>query len=175
MKKQIQKILIANRGEIATRILRSCHEMGIATVAIYSKIDQYAPFVRQADEAYLVGEATPSESYLDQEKVIEIANHSHCDAIHPGYGFLSENSSFVALVKRKGLIFIGPSSEAIRMLGNKTAARSLAESLGIPIIPGTTEPIENEKNAKGIAHRSEERRVGKECTSWCRSRWSPYH
>jgi acetyl-CoA carboxylase biotin carboxylase subunit len=149
--KKIKKILIANRGEIAIRVMRTCKEMSIQTVAIYSEQDKYAPHVQYADEAYLCGAAPASESYLRGERVIDIALKSNADAIHPGYGFLSEKEDFVEAVTNKGLIFIGPSATTIKMMGDKTAARSLAQSINIPIVPGVVEPIQSFEEAKAIA------------------------
>ena len=151
MKRQIHKILIANRGEIALRVIRTCNEMNIRTVAIYSKPDRFAPFVRQADEAYFIGEAPSADSYLNQGKIIETARKNRCDAIHPGYGFLAENSSFVEKLEKEGLIFIGPSAEAIAKLGSKTSARALAMRLGIPTVPGSTSPLVDESEAANFA------------------------
>ena len=136
-----KKILIANRGEIAVRVIRSCEEMGIQTVAIYSEADRLAPHVLKATEAYCVGPAPSSESYLNTEKILSIIKEKKVDAVHPGYGFLSENCDFSQDVKDAGAIWIGPSTEAITTMGDKMAARELANSVGAPIIPGTTEPI----------------------------------
>ena len=131
----IQKILIANRGEIAIRIIKTCREMGIKTVAIYSEVDQHAMFVRYAGEAFCVGSAPAKESYLHQEKIIEIAKRANVDAIHPGYGFLSENPSFVHEVEKNHIIFIGPGEESIQKLGNKIIARKIAKSAGFRLFP----------------------------------------
>jgi acetyl-CoA carboxylase biotin carboxylase subunit len=147
----IRKILIANRGEIAIRIMRTCKLMGIRTVAIYSDADVDAPHVRFADEAYHVGRAPAAESYLDKAKVIAAAQQSRADAIHPGYGFLSENAEFVSMVEEAGITFIGPSSKAIRLLGDKTSARRLAKSLKIPMVPGIVDPVGSLAELKKIA------------------------
>jgi acetyl-CoA carboxylase biotin carboxylase subunit len=144
---RFKKILIANRGEIAVRIIRACREMGVSPVVIFSDIDRTAMHVRLADEAYPLGGTTPAESYLSQDKIIEIARRSRVDAIHPGYGFLSENPAFSALAEESGIRFIGPSASSIRSVGDKTSARRLAEQLGIPIVPGTKEPLGNEEGA----------------------------
>ena len=128
----IQKILIANRGEIAVRIIKTCREMGIQTVAIYSDVDKNATFVRYADEAFYIGAAPAKESYLHQEKIIDISKKAKVDAIHPGYGFLSENPSFVREVEKNHIIFIGPGEESIQKLGNKIIARKI---LRISILP----------------------------------------
>ncbi|MBC8479691.1 MAG: ATP-grasp domain-containing protein, partial [FCB group bacterium] len=143
----IQKILIANRGEIAVRIIRSCREAGIGTVAIFSDPDRMAPHVLKADEAYRVGPAPSSESYLNVPAILDVIKKSGADAVHPGYGFLSENADFADLISSKGLTWIGPSSEAIRIMGDKMAARNLAQSVSAPIVPGTTEPITDVKTA----------------------------
>src|SRR5271169_4541691 len=148
--KKIQKILIANRGEIAVRIIKTCREMGIQTVAIYSEVDKNSIFVRYADEAFYVGSAPAKESYLHQEKIIEISKRAQVDAIHPGYGFLSENPSFVREVEKNHIIFIGPDEESIQKLGNKIIARKIAKSAGVPIVPGTMEPINSLKRAQSI-------------------------
>ncbi len=153
MKKQIKKLLIANRGEIAVRILRSAKEMGILTVAVYSEVDRLMPHVRLADEAYLLGKATATETYLQKEKIIDVALKSKSDAIHPGYGFLSENAEFSEMVQKAGLIFVGPPASAIRKMGDKTAARSLVSSAGVPIVPGTDGPILEISEASAFAEK----------------------
>ena len=131
-----KKVLVANRGEIAVRITRTLHEMGIASVAIYSEVDRAALHVRMADEAYLVGPAPASESYLRIDKVLDVAKKAGCDAIHPGYGFLSENAEFADACERAGIIFIGPPASAMRAMGSKTAARAKMAEAGVPIVPG---------------------------------------
>ncbi len=133
----IKKTLIANRGEIAVRVLRACREMGVATVAVYSPIDRRMPHVRMADEAYPLSGDLPAESYLDQEAIIEIAKKSGADAIHPGYGFLSENADFAEACCEAGITFIGPSGDCIRAMGDKLSARALAEKAGVPMPPGS--------------------------------------
>ena len=130
------KIIIANRGEIAVRIIHACREMGITSVAVYSEVDAHARHVQLADEAVLIGPAAPSESYLNGEALIEVAQQRGCQAIHPGYGFLSENADFAAAVESAGLIFIGPPAKAIRLMGSKTAARSVMQAAGVPVVPG---------------------------------------
>lgn len=141
----IQKVLVANRGEIALRVMRSCREMGIKTVAVYSDVDRKAMHVRYADEAYYIGKAPSRESYLNGERIIEAAQKSGADAIHPGYGFLSENAAFSQRCQEAGFIFIGPDAHAIETMGDKITARKTMIAAGVPVVPGTTEPIEDEK------------------------------
>lgn len=142
------KILIANRGEIACRIIRACREMKIAAVAVYSDADRDALHVRMADEAYNVGPPPSSESYLRWERIIEAAKASGAEAIHPGYGFLSENAEFVRHVNEAGLTFIGPSPEAMDAMGGKISARKIAIEAGVPVVPGTNEPLSTFEEAK---------------------------
>jgi len=146
-----KKVLIANRGEIALRVIRACHEMGVRTVAVYSEADARAPHVREADEAVLIGPPPSSESYLKGEKIIEAAKLTGAEAIHPGYGFLSEREWFARAVRHAGIVWIGPPVEAIAAMGSKTAARTLAVANGVPVVPGTTEPLKNAKEAEKIA------------------------
>ncbi|HKQ32084.1 MAG TPA: acetyl-CoA carboxylase biotin carboxylase subunit [Thermodesulfobacteriota bacterium] len=131
------KILIANRGEIAVRIIRACRDLGVSTVAIYSDADRRSLHVALADEAYHIGGSAPSESYLNKEKIIEAAKKSGAEAIHPGFGFLSENESFAELCERSGIVFIGPSPEAIRLMGDKITARKIANDVKVPLVPGS--------------------------------------
>ncbi len=145
------RVLIANRGEIARRVIRACRALGLKTVAVYSDADRYALHVREADEAFALGLPPPVQSYLRIEKILEIAKRSQCQAIHPGYGFLSENPDFAQAVEEAGLVFIGPTAQAIRLLGDKVAARRLAQSLGIPTLPGTLTKITDVHEAKRIA------------------------
>lgn len=148
---KISKILIANRGEIACRIIRACRELQIATVAIYSDADRDALHVRMADEAYHIGPAPSAESYLRGERILEVARKNGADAIHPGYGFLSENAQFVRDVTSAGIIFIGPSPEAMEAMGGKISARRIAIDAGVPVVPGTTEPLDSYDDAKAVA------------------------
>lgn len=131
-----EKILVANRGEIARRILLACRELGVRAVAIYSEADQDAPWVRLADESYPLPGVTAAETYLNQAAIFQIAHTSGAEAVHPGYGFLSENASFAQACADNGLVFIGPSPEAMRLMGSKAAARQLAQSAGVPVVPG---------------------------------------
>ncbi len=135
------KMLIANRGEIAVRILRACHEMSIAAVAVYSEADRASLHVRLADEAYCIGPAPSRDSYLRIEKLMDVAKRAGCDSLHPGYGFLAENPELARACKAAGLTFIGPTAEAMERMGSKTAARQLAKSAGVAMVPGTLEPI----------------------------------
>src|ERR1043165_4374630 len=147
----MQKILIANRGEIAVRIMRTAKEMGIKTVAVFSEADRNMPFVRYADEAYCIGPAPSSQSYLRADKIIEVAKKTGADAIHPGYGFLSENAGFSKAVSDADLIFIGPSAHSIEIMGSKIGAKQAAKKYNVPMVPGTDEPIKDVEEAKGIA------------------------
>ena len=147
----IKKILVANRGEIALRIMRSAREMGIKTVAVYSEADRGSMHVRYADEAVCIGPAPSAQSYLVSGNIIEAAKATHADAIHPGYGFLSENAAFSDLVTASGLIFIGPTGESMRMMGSKLAAKATAKKHNIPLVPGTDEAIGDIGEAKKIA------------------------
>ena len=146
-----KKILIANRGEIACRVIRSCREMKIRTVAVYSDADKDALHVRMADEAFLIGPPPSNESYLRWEKIIEVAKKAGAQAIHPGYGFLSENADFVREVTKAGITFIGPPPEVMEGMGGKMSARKIAIEAGVPVVPGTTEPLTSFEDAKETA------------------------
>lgn len=148
---KIQKLLVANRGEIALRVMRSAKEMGIATVAVYSEADRNALHTRFADEAIFIGPPASSESYLRIDKIIAAAKQTNADAIHPGYGFLSENKEFAIKIKEAGLIFIGPSPEAIEIMGSKLAAKDAVAKFNVPLVPGTSEPIDDIVEAKKVA------------------------
>ncbi|MDX2182774.1 MAG: acetyl-CoA carboxylase biotin carboxylase subunit [Gemmatimonadaceae bacterium] len=150
---RLSKVLVANRGEIALRVIRACQELGIKTVAVHSAADAGAPHVREADEAVLIGPAPSKESYLVGERIIDAARRTGADAIHPGYGFLSEREWFARAVREAGLIWIGPPAEAIEAMGSKTAARQLAISAGVPVVPGTTEGLRDAAEAAEIAKR----------------------
>jgi acetyl-CoA carboxylase, biotin carboxylase subunit len=146
-----KKILIANRGEIAVRVLRACHEMGIRAVAVFSEADRASLHVRLADEAYAIGPAPSRESYLRIDKLMDVARRAGCDALHPGYGFLAENPELPRACAAAGIRFIGPKPEAMEQLGSKTAARQLASRAGVPTVPGTLEPIAQVAEARRVA------------------------
>jgi acetyl-CoA carboxylase biotin carboxylase subunit len=146
-----KKILIANRGEIAVRILRACRELGIRSVAVFSEADRKSLHVRLADEAYPIGPAPSRESYLRIDKLMEVARRAGCDAVHPGYGFLAENAALPRACADAGLTFIGPPAEAMEALGSKTAGRQIARRSDVPVVPGTNEPIEKPSDAKPLA------------------------
>src|SRR5690348_11275006 len=148
-----KKILIANRGEIAVRVIRACHEMGIAAVAVYSDVDRGSLHVRKADEAYPIGPAAAKESYLNIEKILDVAKRSKVEAIHPGYGFLSENANFARACALAGVKFIGPTAAAMDAMGSKTRARQAMEHAGVPVVPGTSRGLESFEQAKEVAER----------------------
>ena len=143
----IKKILVANRGEIAIRVMRSCREMEITSIAIFSEADRTAKHVLYADEAYCVGPAASKESYLNIEKIIEVAKAAHADAIHPGYGFLSENATFARRCQEEGIIFIGPNPETMEAMGDKIAARIKMIEAGVPVVPGTQDNLKSVEEA----------------------------
>ncbi len=151
--KMFRKILIANRGEIAVRIIRACRELGIKSVALFSDVDRNSLHVRLADEAYPIGPAPSRESYLCLDKLMHVAKRAGCDALHPGYGFLAENPALPRACIDASLTFIGPSAEAMEALGSKTAGRSLARGVDVPTVPGTNDPIEKPEEAQALAQR----------------------
>jgi acetyl-CoA/propionyl-CoA carboxylase, biotin carboxylase, biotin carboxyl carrier protein len=155
-----EKVLIANRGEIAIRVARTLKEMGIGSVAVYSEIDRDAPHVREADEAFLIGPAVPAESYLNVIKIIDTAKEAGAEAIHPGYGFLAENADFARACAEAGIVFIGPPAEAIEAMGSKTRAREIMAEAGVPIVPGATEPA---KDVDAARKQAEEARYPVAC------------
>lgn len=144
----IKKVLVANRGEIAVRVMRTCRELGILSVAVYSDADRTSMHVRYADEAYHIGPSPSSESYLNMDRILDAAKKAKADAIHPGYGFLSENAAFADKCAKEGIIFIGPSPYAISTMGDKVTARKTMINAGVPVIPGTSENISDEESAR---------------------------
>src|SRR5882724_2233507 len=142
-----KKILIANRGEIAVRVIRACRELGIASVAVCSDVDRLALHVRKADEAYHIGPPAATESYLNIPKILDAAKRCGADAIHPGYGFLSENAEFARACGDANLKFIGPSAASIEMMGSKTRARQAIQKEGIPFVPGTSSGVDSVEQA----------------------------
>jgi acetyl-CoA/propionyl-CoA carboxylase biotin carboxyl carrier protein len=145
-----EKVLVANRGEIAVRVMRACEELGVATVAVYSDADRNAGHVRYADEAYNVGPARAAESYLDGEAIVEAAERAGADAIHPGYGFLAENAAFARRVEASSCTWVGPSADAMERLGEKTKARALMRAADVPVVPGTTEPVDDPDEVRAL-------------------------
>ncbi len=150
MSREIKKVLIANRGEVATRIIRACKELGIKTVAIYSEVDSKGIWVKKADESYMIP-GDPIQAYLNYYKIVDLAKQTRCDAIHPGYGFLSENADFAEYCQKRGIIFIGPKPEHIALFGDKLSAKKAMRDVGVPVLPGTDEPITDVEEAKIIA------------------------
>jgi len=147
------RVLVANRGEIALRVFRACKDLGIGTVGVFSEADRGAPWLRLADQSHLLGPAAPAQSYLDAARVLEVARRSGADAIHPGYGFLSENADFARAVTAAGLVWIGPPAPAIVAMGDKLSARAAAEAAGCPVVPGTMEPTEDPEVVRAFARR----------------------
>src|SRR5271168_1122031 len=148
-----RKILVANRGEIAVRVIRACHEMGIAAVAVYSDVDRASLHVRKADEAYPIGAAAASESYLNIQKILDVARSCGADAIHPGYGFLSEDAKFARACADAGVKFVGPTAAAMDAMGSKTRARQAMEKAGIPFVPGTSRGLDSVEQAAQVAEK----------------------
>lgn len=147
----MKKVLVANRGEIALRIMKTLRKLNISSVAVYSDVDEGAPFMKYADEAYCIGEATPSESYLNMDKILAVATQTNCDGIHPGYGFLSENAVFAERVTEAGVKFIGPSVHAIKVMGDKLDAKQAVKDFDVPMVPGTDEALTDKTEGKKIA------------------------
>lgn len=137
----IKKLLIANRGEIVSRIIRTCRDLGIGSVAVYSEADRNSAFLKQADETYFIGPANPIKSYLNIDVLIEAGKKSGADAVHPGYGFLSENASFAEAVTSAGMTWVGPSAKVLKAVESKCYCRNLAEKVGVPVNPGTLDPV----------------------------------
>ena len=146
-----KKILIANRGEIAVRIIRACREMGISTVAVYSDVDRASLHVRKSDEAYAIGPAPAAESYLRMDKILDVAKRSGAEAIHPGYGFLSENAKFAQACADAGVKFIGPTPHSMKLMGSKTSARQQMERAGVPFVPGTSRGLASSEEGEEVA------------------------
>src|SRR5205085_1450099 len=144
----------ANRGEIAVRVIRALDELGIASVAVYSEADRDAQHVRRAGEAFLLGPGPAAESYLSVDKLLEVIERSGAEAVHPGYGFLAENAAFARRLEEAGITFIGPPASAIEAMGSKTRARELMQQAGVPIVPGTTEPVATIEDARKVIEKT---------------------
>src|SRR5258708_27591069 len=145
-----RKVLVANRGEIAVRILRACSELGLRTVAVYSEADRHSLHVRYADEAYPIGPSPARESYLSIDKIIQVARAAGVEAIHPGYGFLSENEHFARACQENDIVFIGPRAERIAAMGDKISARETVRKVGVPVVPGSAGPVATVDDALGV-------------------------
>ena len=145
------EVLVANRGEIAVRVIQACHELGIDAAVVYSDTDEHAKHVRQADEAVHVGSSAARESYLDRDAILDAARDVDADAIHPGYGFLAENAAFAAAVEESQFVWIGPSSDSMTTFGEKTRARQQMDRAGVPIVPGSTDPIDSAAEVESFA------------------------
>lgn len=146
------KVLIANRGEIARRIIKTCNKLNIKTVAVYSEADAQSPFVNEADEVVCIGKSQAKESYLNIDKILQVASETNADAIHPGYGFLAENANFAAKCKEEGITFIGPTPEVIEFMGSKLESRSKMIEAGIPVVPGLDKSLETVEEAITVAN-----------------------
>ena len=151
LKPPFEKLLVANRGEIAVRVIRGAHDIGIRTVAVHSEVDANLPHVRLADEAYCIGPAPSAESYLNSERILEVAQQAGVDAIHPGYGFLAENAAFARACEAAGITFVGPSGDSMEKMGDKIESRRTMKAAGVPIVPGTIDPVSDPAEAKTIA------------------------
>jgi acetyl/propionyl-CoA carboxylase alpha subunit len=162
-----KKVLIANRGEIAVRVIRACRDLGIPTVAVYSEVDRYSQHVLLANEAYEIGPAPSVESYLREDKILAVAKKAGCDAIHPGYGFLSERDYFAKAAEDAGITFIGPTAANIKAMGDKLSAISLMRKADVPTVPGSNGAVSSVEDAKKIA----ENRLPYHDQSLCRRRW----
>jgi 3-methylcrotonyl-CoA carboxylase alpha subunit len=147
----IRRLLVANRGEIAVRVMRACRELGIAPIAVYSSIDRHALHVREADEAVEIGGPAPGESYLRGDAILDAAAKTRADAIHPGYGFLSENAAFAAACREAGVLFVGPPPEAISAMGSKLGARQRMAAAGVPVVPGATPADQSDAGIRAAA------------------------
>src|ERR671936_620436 len=152
MSKKITSILIANRGEIALRVIRACKDLGIKSIAIYSDEDVRAVHVKWADEAYHIGPASPAQSYLNMAKIVETGKAAGADAIHPGYGFLSENENFPEICEKNGMIFIGPTAKAMEITGDKMKCKEVMKKAKVPTVPGSDGIIEDVEKAANVAH-----------------------
>ena len=170
----IQKILIANRGEIAIRIMRSCKEMGIRTIAVFSEADRTSKHVMYADEACLIGPAASHESYLNIDNIIKAAKLHHADAIHPGYGFLSENAEFARRCKKEGIVFIGPAAETMEAMGDKISARKRMIAAGVPGRPGNRTTAAKRRRSCAYLQRDRFSRDVESIYGWRRQRHAPY-